>query len=104
MATFAIIQTGGKQYRVSPGQKIRIEKLAEKVAGDSVSFDKVLLTSDGAKVAVGAPHLEGAAVTGTILRQARDKKKIIYKFHSKNRYDKKKGHRQHFTEVEIKSL
>lgn len=103
MPNFAIIQTGGKQYRVSAGQKVRVEKLAGEKGG-AISFDKVLLTADGGKVAVGTPYLDGAAVTGTILRQARDKKKIVYKYHSKNRYDKKKGHRQLFTEVEIKSL
>jgi len=104
MASFAIIQTGGKQYKVASGTKLKVEKLPGEEGG-SISFDKVLLTAtEGGKVAVGTPYLEGKAVTATVVRQARDKKKLVYRYHSKNRYDKKKGHRQHFTEVVIKSL
>lgn len=99
MADFAVIETGAKQYVVAPGTKIKIEKIAGN-AGDSVSFDKVLVAGDK----IGAPYVNGVAVKGTILRQARDKKKIIFKYHSKNRFDRKKGHRQHFTEVQIESL
>ncbi|MEK7481881.1 MAG: 50S ribosomal protein L21 [Patescibacteria group bacterium] len=100
---FTIIETGGKQYKVSPGQKIKIEKLSAK-EGDNFIFDKVLLSVDGENVKIGAPYVEGAKVEGKILRQARDKKKIVFKYHSKTRYRKKKGHRQHFTEVLISSL
>ncbi len=103
MDSFAIIATGGKQYLVAPGQKLKIEKLAGE-AGDTVTFDQVLLSTDGKKVSVGAPIVAGAGVKGTILRQARSKKVTVFKYHSKNRYDKKKGHRQHFTEVRIESL
>ena len=103
MDSFAIIATGGKQYAVTPGQKLRVEKLAGE-AGDSLTFDQVLLSSDGSKVQVGAPLVAGAGVKATILRQARDKKVRVYKYHSKNRFDKLKGHRQHFTEVQIESL
>jgi len=103
MPNFAIIQTGGKQYKVAAGKKVRVEKLpGEK--GSAVAFDKVLLAAEGAKITIGTPYLDGASVKGTIVRQARDRKKIVYKYHSKNRYDKKKGHRQPFTEIEIKSL
>lgn len=103
MDSFAIIATGGKQYLVTPGQKLKIEKLAGE-AGDAVTFDQVLLSADGKKVRVGEPTVAGAGVQATILRQARAKKVTVFKYHSKNRYDKKKGHRQHFTEVRIESL
>lgn len=98
--TFAIIETGGKQYRVSAGKKIKVEKLYGE-AGAGFVFDKVLLTSDGENVKVGAPYLEGARVESKIVRHARSKKVIVFRFHSKNRFKKKKGHRQEFTEVEI---
>ena len=103
MTNFAIIQTGGKQYKVSPGQKIKIEKLNVN-KGDNFIFDKVLLTLEGENMKIGAPYIEGAKVEGKILRQARDKKKIVFKYHSKTRYRKKKGHRQHFTEVLISAF
>ena len=103
MTNFAIIQTGGKQYKVSPGQKIKIEKLNVN-KGDNFIFDKVLLTLEGENVKIGAPYVEGVKVEGKILRQARDKKKIVFKYHSKTRYRKKKGHRQHYTEVLISSF
>jgi large subunit ribosomal protein L21 len=102
MDQFAIISTGGKQYAVTTGQKLKVEKLSGEV-GETVTFDEVLLTG-GASTKVGTPLVAGAKVTATVLRQARDKKKLVYKYHSKNRYDKKKGHRQHFTEVRIESL
>lgn len=100
---FAVIETGGKQHRVSAGQKIKIEKIgAEK--GGSVFFDKILLEADGENVKIGAPYIEGAKVEAKVLREARDKKKIVFRYHSKTRYRKKKGHRQHFTEVEITKI
>lgn len=97
---FAVIESGGKQYRVSAGEKLRVEKLNAE-AGGSFVFDKILLTADGDAVEIGTPHISGAKVEAKILRQARDRKKIVFKYHSKTRYRKKKGHRQHFTEVEI---
>ena len=100
---FAIIETGSKQYKVSPGQKIKIEKL-DTSAGDSVLFDKVLLTADNDKVAVGSPYIAGAIVEGKVVKQGRGKKIIVFKYSSKSRYRKKKGHRQHFTEVEITNI
>ncbi len=100
MTHFAIIQTGGKQYRVSAGDKIKIEKV-DAVEGAAFTFDKVLLSANGENVSIGAPYVSGATVEGTVLRQARDKKKIVFKYHSKTRFHKKKGHRQHFTEVEV---
>ncbi|MEK7548990.1 MAG: 50S ribosomal protein L21 [Patescibacteria group bacterium] len=97
---FAVIQTGGKQYRVSPGQKIKIEKLNAK-EGDSFLFDKVLLFADNEKIEIGVPYVEGVKVEAKILRQDKEKTKIVFKYHSKTRYRKKKGHRQPFTEVEV---
>ena len=100
---FAIIETGGKQYTVEPGKKIKIEKL-EATEGDSLVFDKVLLKGEGEDVTVGMPHISGAKVEAKVLKQGRNKKIIVFKYHSKTRYRKKKGHRQHFTEVEIVSI
>lgn len=103
MAEFAVIETGGKQYKISAGQKIKIEKLnSEK--GDKILFDKVLLRSSGSETEIGEPYLKSAKVEGKVIAQARDKKKIIFRYHSKTRYRKKKGHRQHYTEVEITKI
>ena len=103
MSNFSVIETGGKQYKVSVGQKLKIEKLeAEK--GGKVSFDKVLLVVEGEKAEIGAPYVSGAKVEATVVNQARDKKKIVFKYHSKTRYRKKKGHRQNYTEVEITKI
>ncbi len=101
--SFAIIVTGGKQYRVSIGQKLKIEKLPLEAGGD-VSFEKVLLVADGEDVKVGKPTVAGALVTGKVLMQGRARKVIVFKYHSKTRYRKKKGHRQMFTEVEITGI
>ncbi len=100
---FAIVQTGGKQYKISPNQKIKIEKLNAK-AGENFVFDKVLLVADGDDVKIGAPYVEGAKVEGKVLKQGRDKKKIVFRYHSKTRYRKKKGHRQHYTEIGIEKI
>lgn len=100
---FAVIETGGKQYKVSAGQKIKIEKLNTDVGGNFI-FDKVLAVADGEDVKIGTPYVEGAKVEAKVLKQGRDKKKIVFKYHSKTRYRKKKGHRQHYTEVEINKI
>jgi len=97
---FAIFETGGKQYKVSPGQKMKIEKL-EAAAGGNVVFDKVLLKGGEAAVEIGAPHLAGARVEARVLKQGRNHKIIVFRYHSKTRSKKKKGHRQRYTEVEI---
>jgi large subunit ribosomal protein L21 len=96
----AIIETGGKQYLVSPGDKIKIEKI-EIADGGKVVFDKVLLVAKNGAVKIGAPFIEGAKVEGNVLKQGRAKKVIVFRYHSKTRYRKKKGHRQRFSEVEI---
>ena len=100
---FAVIETGGKQYRVSAGQKIKVEKL-NAIAGDSFVFDKVLLVADGDNVTVGTPCVDGEKVSAKVIKQARERKKIVFRYHSKTRYRKKKGHRQQFTELEIISV
>jgi len=97
---FAVIRTGGKQYLVSPGDKIKIEKL-DKEEGKEVTFTDVLLTEKKNKLEIGTPKVKGAKVVGKILKQDKAKKIIILKYKPKTRYKKKTGHRQPFTEVEI---
>ena len=100
MTTFAVIESGGKQYRVAVGEKVSVEKL-DSEAGKEVVFDKVLLRVQGGETEIGTPYLTGAGVSGKVIEQGRGKKKIIFRYHSKTRYRKKKGHRQPFTQVEI---
>lgn len=97
---FAIIETGGKQYKVEKGTTLEIEKLPEE-AGKTISFDQVLLTSDGKSTKVGAPYVKGAKVSGKVVEQTRGEKIIVFKKKSKKRYEKKQGHRQDLTIVEI---
>ena len=100
---FAIIETGGKQYMVSPKDKLQVEKLVAEAGTDFV-FDKVLLVADGSDVKLGKPFIAGAAVTAKIVKQGRAKKIRIFKYKSKVRYRRRKGHRQDFTEVEITAI
>jgi large subunit ribosomal protein L21 len=99
---YAVIQTGGKQYRVSEGQKICIEKVAGN-PGDSVTFDYVLLVG-GEKLTIGQPTVAGAKVEAKIVAQDRAKKIIVFKFRRRKNYRRKQGHRQPFTEVQIGSI
>ncbi len=99
----AVIKTGGKQYLVSPGTKIKIEKLNKK-EDEEVIFDQVLLLEKNKKVEIGIPLIKDAKVTGKVLKQGKQKKVIIFKFRRKSRYKVKKGHRQTFTEVEITKI
>ncbi|MGC9046682.1 MAG: 50S ribosomal protein L21 [Minisyncoccia bacterium] len=103
MKQIAIIETGGKQYKVSNGDKIKIEKIRGN-EGDKCEFDKVLLVSNGKEIKIGNPYVAGAKVDGIILNQARDKEKIVFRYHSKTRYRKFKTHRQYFTQVAIKNI
>ena len=96
-----VILTGGKQYLVSPGQELKIEKLPAAV-GEQVVFDKVLMTIDGAEVKIGDPYLKDISLTAEVLSQAKDSKKVVFRYHSKTRYRKTKGHRQSFTKVVTK--
>lgn len=99
----AIIKTGGKQYVVSPGQKIKIEKI-EKKEGNEITFREVLLLEKGKKIEIGNPLVKGAKVIGKVISQKKNKKVMILRYKSKTRYRKKKGHRQPFTEVEITKI
>lgn len=100
----AVIKTGGKQYIVKPGQKVKIEKI-EGDAGKDVVFNDVLLIEDSANaVKIGTPVVAGATVLGKILQQAKGEKVIAYKYKAKKRYHRKRGHRQLFTEVEITDI
>jgi large subunit ribosomal protein L21 len=103
MSKFAVVETGGKQYQVEVGKKVRVEKLPI-AEGEAVTFDKVLLAVDGEKVQVGMPYLKGATVEGTLLNHGREEKKLIFRYHSKTRYRKKKGHRQFFSSVEVTKI
>jgi len=100
---FAVIQTGGKQYKVAKDDIIVIEKL-EGEAGDKVSFDNVLLSGKGADVKVGEPLLKGASVSGEILEQRKAAKVLVFKKKRRQNYRRKKGHRQNETAVKITGI
>ena len=100
---FAVIKTGGKQYFVSPGNKIKIEKINGDIEKE-IEFSEVLLLEKDKNVNIGEPLVKDAKVLGKILRQDKAKKIIIFKYKPKKRYKKKTGHRQEFTEVEITKI
>lgn len=100
---YAVIISGGKQYRVKEGQALRLEKL-DVVAGDSIEFDKVLMLADGDNVKVGAPYLSGAKVKAEVIRQGRGDKIYIIKMKRRKHYMRRTGHRQDFTEVRITGI
>ena len=100
---YAVIETGGKQYRVQEGDVITIEKLNVEPEA-KVEFDRVLVMGEGADIKVGAPYLEGTKVFGTVVENGKGKKVIIFKYKSKKDYRKKQGHRQPYTMVKIESL
>lgn len=100
---YAVIETGGKQYKVAPGQKLKVEKLAVN-EGDVVNFDQVLLVGGVEGVKIGTPLVEGAQVTAKVLAQGRHKKIKIIKFRRRKHYDRQYGHRQDFTQVEITGI
>jgi large subunit ribosomal protein L21 len=102
---FAVIQTGGKQYTVSKGETISIEKLSdESKVGDKVVFDKVLLVDDGKNTTIGTPFIPKATVKATITKIGRESKVVVVHYKQKSRYFKKNGHRQPFVQVKIDSL
>jgi large subunit ribosomal protein L21 len=103
MDMYAIVETGGKQYRVRPGDVIRVEKLPG-TEGEEIVFDKVLLVANGDDVKIGTPLVEGAKVKGTIIKQGRGKKIIVFKFKRRKRYHRKYGHRQYLTAVKIEEI
>ena len=96
----AIIETGGKQYKVAEGDTLLIEKLPVE-AGDTVTFDKVLAVLDGDKATFGAPVVEGAKVTASVVKNGKGKKVIVFKYKPKKGYRRKQGHRQPYTKVTI---
>jgi len=103
MTQLAVIKTGGKQYLVSPGQKIKIEKI-DKKEGSEISFPEVLLLEKNKKIEIGLPFIKGAKVIGKVVSQGKRKKVIVFKYKAKKREKIKKGHRQSFTEVEITKI
>lgn len=100
---YAVIVSGGKQYRVQEGDTLKLESLPEEV-GATVAFEKVLMVGEGESVKVGKPYLDGTQVTGTVLSQGRHKKIHIVKFRRRKHHLKWQGHRQDFTEVEITKI
>ena len=101
---YAIIETGGKQYKVEKGSELDIEHLSEKKAGDAVSFEKVLLLADKGSMEVGAPYVKDATVKAKVLSVAKDKKVTAFKFKRKTNYHRTLGHRQIYTRVKIESI
>lgn len=100
---YAVIQTGGKQYRVKSGEQLRVEALAAEV-GAPVSFDRVLALGEGESVRVGAPYVAGASVKATVLAHGRGEKLRIFKLRRRKHYQKTQGHRQSYTEVRIDEI
>lgn len=100
---YAVIETGGKQYRVSQGDAIFVEKLNAN-EGDEIILDRVLLVNKDAKTHVGAPYLEGAKVVAKVAKQGKQKKIIVFKYKAKKNYRKKQGHRQPYTKLVIESI
>jgi len=97
---YAVIKTGGKQYRVTPGEKLRVEKLLDEVGSD-ITLNKVLMMVDGDNVTIGAPLIAGASVPATVVSHGRDDKVMIFKFRRRKHYRKTQGHRQSYTEIQI---
>lgn len=100
---YAIIKTGGKQYRVNEGDVISVEKL-NVASGDSVVFDEVLVVEKDGEIQFGAPVVSGAKVEGTVIQQGKEKKVIVFKYKPKKDYRKKQGHRQPFTRIKIEKI
>jgi large subunit ribosomal protein L21 len=101
--TYAIVETGGKQYKVAPGQKVDVDRLAV-AEGKDVELSRVLLISDGEDTIIGSPTIDGAKVTATCLGEKKGDKIIIFKYKPKVRYRRKKGHRQLYATLEIKQI
>ena len=100
---YAIIRSGGKQYRVSPGEIIAVEKL-DATSGDKVTFGDVVLLADGDNVTTGSPVIAGANVTGEVIEQFKDKKVIAFKYRRRKGYHRTVGHRRQMTRVKIESI
>jgi len=100
---YAIFKTGGKQYKVTEGDSIDVEKIDVEV-GENATFSEVLLVNDGSDTVVGAPFIEGATVTAEVVAQHRDKKVVAFKFQRRTGYHKSKGHRRQLTRLSVKSI
>jgi large subunit ribosomal protein L21 len=100
---YAIVETGGKQFKVSEGATIVVEKLSAAV-GETVTLDKVFLVNQEGAVKVGAPYIDGAKIVAKVVEHGRDKKIIVFKYKAKKNYHKKQGHRQPFTKLTIESI
>ena len=100
---YAVIETGGKQYRVQEGDVVTVEKLCAD-AGSKIEFDKVLVLGEGTDIKVGTPYIDGVKVFGNVIENGKGKKVIIFKYKAKKDYRKKQGHRQPYTMVKIESL
>ena len=100
---YAVIESGGKQYKVEPGDWIKVEKL-DSQEGSLVELSNVLVVSQNDKTIIGNPSVEGARVTATVASHGKDKKIVIFKFKAKNRYRRKQGHRQNYTQLNIQEI
>ena len=100
---YAVVSTGGKQYKVQKGETLRIEKIPGEVGG-KVTFDKVLLVADGENIRVGQPVIEKAAVQASIVEQDKAKKILVFKYKRRKRYRRKAGHRQPYTAIRIDGI
>jgi large subunit ribosomal protein L21 len=100
---YAVVATGGKQYKIKEGETLRIEKVDGNV-GDAFTFDQVLLVADGDSLAVGQPMIEGASVSAHIVEQGKSKKILVFKYKRRKRYRRKQGHRQMFTAVRVDNI
>ena len=100
---YAVVKTGGKQYKVTQDEYLKVEKL-EGNEGDTIELDQVLMIADGDKLKIGSPMLDGGKVTATILSHGRHKKVEIMKFHRRKHHQKRTGHRQYYTEIKITGI
>ena len=100
---YAVIKTGGKQYRVAAGEKLKIEQIPAEV-GAEITLDQVLMVGDGESVKIGAPLVQGASVKATVLSQGRHEKVKIFKMRRRKHYQKHQGHRQNYTEIQISGI
>ena len=100
---YAVSKTGGKQYRVSPGDTVDVERLPYEV-GEQIELDEVLLVVNGSGAQIGQPQVDGAKVKATVTRQAKGRKVIVFKFRPRNRYRRKRGHRQYYTRLRIDEI
>lgn len=100
---YAVVETGGKQYRVAVGETVDVEKITQE-PGETVVLDRVLIVSDEGNVRIGQPVVDGAAVSATVLRHGKGRKVVAFKYKAKERYRRKKGHRQEYTRLRIDDI